>query len=76
MSDQTLREVFEDIKESVDLVLNRTKKLDSFEDFLSTDKGLEKLDAVSMRLQVIGETLKKVEQKNESFLNNYTEVEW
>lgn len=50
MPKQSLSEILEDIIETIDLVLQRTNTINSYEDFLSSDNRLEKLEAVSMRL--------------------------
>jgi uncharacterized protein with HEPN domain len=68
--------LFEDIKEAIELISERAEGIDSPADFLRDNNGLTKLDAISMRLQVIGESLKKVGKLNPHFLNKYPEIEW
>ena len=46
------------------------------EDFVSTSDGVTFLDAISMRLQVIGESVKRIQKKDLSLLNRYAEIEW
>ena len=76
MSNDKINNLLEEVLESISVIIKRTDQLTSAEDFLLDDKSLEKLDAVSMRLQVIGETLRKIENENPEFLENYKEVEW
>lgn len=76
MSNPIVKELLEDIKESVELVLSRTESVITTEDFLKDDIALEKLDAVSMRLQVIGKTLKKMNSIDAEILSKHPEIEW
>lgn len=76
MSNPIVKELLDDIKESVELVLSRTETVITTEDFLKDDIALEKLDAVSMRLQVIGETLKKMNNIDAEILSKHPEIEW
>ena len=34
------------------------------------------LDAIAMRLQVIGESVRKIQKMDSSFLDSYSDVEW
>ncbi|MCF8143021.1 MAG: DUF86 domain-containing protein [Deltaproteobacteria bacterium] len=34
------------------------------------------LDAISMRLQVIGESVKRIQKKGSSLLSRFAEIEW
>ncbi|MDZ7767470.1 MAG: HepT-like ribonuclease domain-containing protein [Melioribacteraceae bacterium] len=76
MSNEKLKDLFDDVYESIEIIIKRTENVVSAEEFVTNDAGLEKLDAVSMRLQIIGETLKKIESETEGFLNNYKDIEW
>lgn len=76
MSAELLLAMFENIAEAIRLVKRRCATVESADDFMADDDGLDKLDAVSMRLQVIGEELKNVEKKAPEFLERYPEVEW
>jgi len=53
--------------ESIHLIKNRFEKINDLDDFL-TDEGILILDAISMRLQAIGEALKNIEKKDKNFL--------
>lgn len=44
----------EDIQFSLTLIKNRVKQINSSDDFLDTEAGLEKLDSISMRLAAMG----------------------
>lgn len=53
------------ILESIDLIEERFSKINLADDFVTSSEGVLLLDAVSMRLQVIGETVKKIRVTNE-----------
>ena len=48
----------------------------NLQDFVSTLDGATFLSAISMRLQVIGESVKRIQKKDLSLLNRYAEIEW
>ena len=47
------------------------------EDFVNSQEGMEKLDAICMQLIAIGESFKKIDKiTNKSFLQNYSNIDW
>ena len=38
--------------------------------------GILKLDAISMRLQIIGKLIKKIDKSNPAFFDKYPQIEW
>lgn len=78
MSDE--KEIFLDlflsVNQSIDLITGRYNKIKLPADFTSTANGLETLDAIAMRLQFIGESLKKVEKFDNNFFASYPETDW
>ena len=64
------------IIESARLVQERFLKIREAEDFVSTSDGVTLLDAIAMRLQVIGESVKQIQKIDSSFLLGYPEIEW
>jgi uncharacterized protein with HEPN domain len=62
--------------ESIELIETRLLKIESPEEFVQSSDGITILDAISMRLQVIGETVRKIQKAEPSFWENYIEVEW
>ena len=71
--------IFENLKlilESLDLVNERFSKINHPDDFVSNENGVLILDSISMRLQVVGELLKKIAKEDSSFLAGYTQVNW
>jgi uncharacterized protein with HEPN domain len=68
MDKATTTELIEFILESLRLVNRRFSGITSSDDFLDTDEGLDKLDAISMRLQAIGEALKNLDKRQKELL--------
>lgn len=62
--------------ESIELIETRLLKIEVPEEFVQSSDGITILDAISMRLQVIGETVRKIQKAEPSFWENYLEVEW
>ena len=50
------------------LINRRFKSIKSSDDFLDSDDGLDKLDAISMRIQAIGEALKNLDKRERGLL--------
>jgi len=76
MSEDELFDILDLLLESIILVQERFSKIAESEDFVSTSDGVTFLDAISMRLQVIGESVKQMQKKDLSLLNRYAEIEW
>lgn len=64
------------IFDSVTRVQERFSHIQKPEDFVLTPWGVTMLDAISMRLQVIGESIKQIQKGDPSFLNDYPEIDW
>jgi uncharacterized protein with HEPN domain len=62
--------------QSIHLIQERFSKILVPDDFVLTPEGVILLDAISMRLQIIGESVKQMQKTNPLFLQRYTEVEW
>ena len=75
------REIIQDILDNIlwalDQVQKRFRVIHSPDDFLDSDKGLEKLDSICMQLINIGEALKQVDKiTGKELLKNYPSIEW
>lgn len=68
MDKATTIELIEFILESIKLINRRFKTIKSSDDFLDSDEGLDKLDAISMRIQAIGEALKNLYKRENELL--------
>jgi uncharacterized protein with HEPN domain len=76
MPDEIISENLFLIFESVELILKRFEDIRKPDDFVLDDNGVTILDSIAMRLQVVGELLKTIEKADNSFLNNYGEINW
>ena len=68
MDKSTTLELINFILESIRLINRRFKTIKSGDDFLNSDDGLDKLDAISMRIQAIGEALKNLDKREKELL--------
>jgi uncharacterized protein with HEPN domain len=58
-------------------ISTRFQVIQSSDDFLKDDTGLEKLDSICMQLINIGEVLKQIDKLTDSkLLVNYPEIDW
>ena len=75
MSLEIILSQFEDIQESISVLKHRIEGINSPLDFFNDDNSIIIYDAIAMRLQTIGESLKNVEKRNKDFLSKYPEIE-
>ena len=69
--------LLEDIRFSIELILKRFERIESSDDFLVNDEGLEKLDSISMRMVAIGEGFKSIDKLTDNrLLCDYPEIDW
>lgn len=61
-------ELLKFVLESIALIKKRFDGITSSDDFLYTEHGMTQLDAISMRLQSIGEALKNIDKRDREFL--------
>jgi uncharacterized protein with HEPN domain len=76
MSLEIIQSAFEDVKECVERAIEWPAEITETGDFTNSTHGMLVLDAVSMRLQVIGEMLKNIAKRDKEFLNRYPQIEW
>jgi uncharacterized protein with HEPN domain len=76
MPEDEIVEILDLMVESIKLIRERFLKIQIPDDFVSTSEGLILLDAICMRLQVIGESVKQLQKINPSFLQRYADIEW
>jgi len=62
------KELLKFILESIRMIKERFEGITDSDDFLNTPAGMTKLDAISMRLQSIGEALKNIDKRDKEFL--------
>ena len=76
MSESEIADILDLILESVHMVQERFSRITVPEDFVSTPEGVILSDAISMRLQVIGESVKRIQKIDSLFLVSYSEINW
>jgi len=78
MSDPALaREIPHQIYKSTERILWRFEPIERSEDFISSETGLEKLDAICMQLIAIGEAVKNLDKVTErELLPKYPMIDW
>lgn len=74
---EMLLSTLEDIKYSLELILKRANNINSSDDFLKDENGLQKLDSIAMRLSSIGEGFKNIDKlSNNQLLIKYPNIPW
>jgi uncharacterized protein with HEPN domain len=69
--------LFKNIYTVLEEVANWTKNIKSVNDFTTSENGMILLNAVYMKLMVVGEELKKIDVKtNGNLLQKYSAVPW
>ena len=68
MNNTTAKELCDFVLESIRLIRKRFENIHTSDDFLKDDWGLDMLDAISMRLQAIGEALKNLDKRERKHL--------
>lgn len=66
----------QEILESIDFAVLYAKDISSADEFLMSPSGMMKLDACTMRLQVIGEHVGKLMKYESKPLTNYPQIPW
>lgn len=76
MPEDEIMDIIDLMIESIKLIQERFTRIEVPDDFVSTSEGVTLLDAISMRLQVIGESVKQMQKVSPLFLDNRSEIEW
>lgn len=72
-----IMEIIEQILASIEKIERRFININSSDDFLDSDEGLDMLDSICMQLIAIGESVKNIDKITHSrLLINYPEVDW
>jgi len=70
-------EILSQILKATQKVLRRFEPIQSPDDFVLSESGLEKFDAICMQLIAIGEGLKNLDKvTDKKLLPNYPQVDW
>lgn len=76
MSDIFIKDNINGILESILLIEDRFTSVKEPDDFVISQNGTLLLDSISMRLQIIGELIKKIEKADAGIFDNYSQVNW
>jgi uncharacterized protein with HEPN domain len=76
MPDDFILDNLQSIMESIELIEIRFEGIDKSDDFISNANGVLILDSICMRLQIIGELLKKIDKINPMIWERYPQIEW
>ncbi len=70
-------EIIEQILSALQIIKRRFENINSSDDFLNTDNGLDMLDAICMQLIAVGESIKNIDKiSNSKLLTNYPDIDW
>ena len=70
-------EILDQIDDALQKIQRRFEGINSPDDFLDSDHGMDMLDAVCMQLVAIGESVKNIDKiTNQELLPNYPEIDW
>lgn len=62
------KELLQFVLDSIEMIKKRFDGITCSDDFMYSEDGMTKLDAISMRLQSIGEALKNIDKRDRDFL--------
>jgi len=62
------KELLQFILDSIEMIKKRFDGITCSDDFMYSEDGMTRLDAISMRLQSIGEALKNIDKRDRDFL--------
>jgi uncharacterized protein with HEPN domain len=72
-----LREMISQILEAIHRIERRFSGITNPNDFVSSDQGIDKLDAICMMLLAIGESCKKIDKITDGILfGKFPEIDW
>lgn len=75
MFNQIVTERLNYILDSLQLILNRSEGIEKNTDFISSERGVEIMDSIAMRLQTIGENAKRIEKEMPNFFQQYLQTD-
>ena len=76
MPDNEIADILDSILECIKLIQERFSQIQMPDDFVRSSNGVTLLDAISMRLQVIGELVKRIQKIDPSLLDQYPVIKW
>jgi len=76
MPDNFIIDNLQNILQSIELIEIRFAGITQSDNFVMNADGVLVLDSICMRLQVIGELLKKIDKINAAIWERYPQIEW
>ena len=76
MPDELIIENLNGVADAIEMIKDRFSSITEADDFMMSPDGVLILDAICMRLQIIGELLKKIQKIDPSMLQKYVQIEW
>jgi len=76
MDKKDAKELLEFVADSIQVVKKRMKPIQSIDDLLDTEEGQEKLDAILMRMQAIGEAIKNLDKRHADLLERHKDASY
>ena len=74
---ELLIDTLEQIKDTLSVVMKRTKSIQTVDDFYMSESGMILLDSVCMKLVAIGEAIKNLDKLTDrTLLINYPSINW
>ena len=74
---ELINEILSQIITAANRIVRRSENIVSPDDFLISEDGIDKLDAICMMLITIGESLKNIDKITDgTLLNQYPEIDW
>ena len=73
---EIIKQKLELIDESITFINHRMENIKQPDDFVKSLEGITILDSIAMRLQIIGENVKKLDKTNPRFLKRYEQINW
>ena len=76
MPDDVVVDYLQGILDSIELIEKRFARITKSNDFVMSADGVLMLDSICMRLQIIGELLKKINKSESVIWERYPQIEW
>lgn len=74
---ELVNEILQQITTAAKRIVRRSESILTPDDFLASDEGIDKLDAICMMLIAIGESLKNLDKITDGkLLGQYQEIDW
>ena len=74
---ELLSDKLSQVSDALDRIARRFKGINSADDFLASDQGLDMLDSICMMLIAVGENFKAIDKMTESkILEQYPDINW